>query len=177
MAPSDDTLMPGTHPAAIKIETLLRGCDVRRSRAGGPGGQHRNKVETAVTVVHRSTGIRGAASERRSQEQNRREAIFRLRLNLALSWRVRRDLPCVPSCLWRQRCRRGALRVNPQHDDFPGILAEALDVIAAMAFAVPEAAEALGCTTSQLVKLLRVEPQALSWVNNQRAQANLPPLR
>lgn len=177
MSETADTLPPVPHPAALDVEVLLRQCDVRRSRTGGPGGQRRNKVETAVSVMHRATGISGSASERRSQEQNRGKAIFRLRLNLAMQWRIERTLPWVPTPLWCQRCRGGAVRVNASHEDFPSLLAEALDLVAAMAFAIPETAAALGCTTSQIVKFLRAEPQALAWVNRQRAQRNMPRLR
>ncbi len=166
--------MPLPHPATADVDELLRACDVQRSRAGGPGGQHRNKVETAVEIRHRPTGVTGAASERRSQAQNRAMALFRLRVNLALQVRT----PFVgPSDLWRRRCGGTSWRVNPAHADFPSLLAEALDAVVAAAYAVPEAAAALGCTTSQLVRFLRVEPRALAGVNAQRQARDMRPLR
>src|SRR5579864_7810511 len=119
-----------SHPAAIAVERLLTECEIRRTRRGGPGGQHRNKVETAVVIEHRPTQISAQAGERRSQEENRKEAVFRLRLKLAVEVRQPLEPAYRPSALWLSRCRQCKVAVNPRHDDFPALLAEALDVLA-----------------------------------------------
>jgi protein subunit release factor A len=159
------------HPAAYDDRRLLAECDVRRTRRSGPGGQHRNKVETAVVITHMPSGVRGEASERRSQEQNRQEAIFRLRVNLALAVRCESD--GSPSELWMSRLRGHRIEASPTHDDFPALLAEALDVLAAAGMDVGQAAGRLRCTASQLTKLLKHEPRALQMVNERRVQAGL----
>ncbi len=75
---------PGVRDAAIAAsdDELLRQCEVDRYRASGPGGQHRNKTESAVRLTHRPSGIVVTATERRSQLQNRLVALTRLREKL-----------------------------------------------------------------------------------------------
>jgi RF-1 domain len=165
------------HPAALPVETLLADCELRRTRRSGPGGQHRNKVETAVVIEHRPSGVSAEGSERRSLEQNRQQAIFRLRVKLALA--VRRPAPeeRAPCALWRSRCRRGTIAVHEEHDDFPAILAEALDFVSAEKMDVRAAAGRLGCTSSQLTKLLQQGPHAMTLVNQERVKLGLRRLK
>lgn len=61
---------------------LAKDCEISFFRASGPGGQHRNKTETAVRVVHLPTGVIAAAVEERSQSRNRERAFERLREKL-----------------------------------------------------------------------------------------------
>ncbi|GHO95899.1 peptide chain release factor [Reticulibacter mediterranei] len=58
--------------------SLERDSDVEFFIASGPGGQHRNKVETGVRLMHRPSGITVTATERRSQYANRERAFERL---------------------------------------------------------------------------------------------------
>jgi hypothetical protein len=166
---------PRPHPAALSAADLLRECDETRTRRGGPGGQHRNKVETAVVLRHRPTGLESEASERRSQAENRRVAVARLRLTLALGVRMspRTD---GPSPLWRSRTRGGKLAVAADHDDYPAIVAEALDRLAATGCVVASAATQLGVTATQLVNLFRKTPAAWATLNRLRTEAGLKPL-
>ena len=161
------------HPAALPLKALLADCTIQRTRRGGPGGQHRNKVETAVVITHRPTGAIGAASEARSQDLNRRSALQRLRLALALSVRNPDDHNSPPSECWQSRAQRGKLAVNPEHEDFPALLAEALDRLAADHADLAAAAARLGVSSSQLVKFLKIEPAGLEWLNRRRAELGL----
>src|SRR5688572_18836128 len=154
------------HPATLPVDELLASCTVQRTRRSGPGGQHRNKVETAVVITHRPTGIRGQASERRSQAENRQRAVFRLRVNLALQVRSNgSQKPPLISELWRSRCRNGRLSINAEHADFPALLAEALDVLTATEWDAKSASQVLGCSTSQLIKFMQLEPRAIELIN------------
>jgi len=47
-------------------------------RAGGPGGQHQNKTESAVRAVHIATGLSVVAREKRSQHRNKALALERI---------------------------------------------------------------------------------------------------
>ena len=60
-------------PERIEKEVVLQ-----FFRASGPGGQHRNKVETAVRMTHPPSGIVVTATEGRSQARNRAVAFRRL---------------------------------------------------------------------------------------------------
>ena len=162
------------HPAALPVEDLLADCETRRQRRSGPGGQHRNKVETAVILTHRPTGISAEANERRSQAENHEEAVFRLRLRLALEVRMKwRE----PSALWRTRCKNGRIKVASDNADFPALLAEVLYVLALNDDDPKAASEHLGCTASQLVKFLKTEPKAFAQMNATRQSQGLFPLK
>ncbi len=168
--------LPIAHPATISVELLLRDCEIRHERRRGPGGQHRNKTESAVVIRHVPTGIEGQAAERRSQFDNHRNAVIRLRLSLALKVRTATLAEAAPTELWRSRCHEGRIGINADHDDFPTILAEVLDVLHARNAHVQGSAEQLGCTSSQLVKLLKKEPRAFLWLNEERRKHGLPSL-
>ena len=165
------------HAAALPIDKLLADCDVVRTRRSGPGGQHRNKVETAVVVTHRPTGLQGQASERRSQDLNRQAAVQRLRIRLAVEIRLPAAVEDPPSDLWRSRVKSRQLAVSTEHADFPALLAEALDRLAACDWDAGTAAGRLGITASQLVKHLKLAADALIRLNEARAARGLKPLR
>jgi hypothetical protein len=165
------------HPAALSDEDLLAQCDLSKTRSSGPGGQHRNKVETKVVICHRPTGIIGQAGERRSAVDNKRVALFRLRLLLATQIRNPVPLGEIGSPLWKSRCTGGKVVCNPEHHDYPALLAEALDVIAAAGDDAGKAALRLECTTSQLIKLVKDHPPALVQWNAARAARHLHPLK
>jgi hypothetical protein len=172
------------HPASLPIEILLAECDIRTTRRSGPGGQHRNKVETAVIISHRPTGIVAEASERRSQVANRDVALHRLRLKLAVEHRSPAELPAsasdlplngtvavesfVPSERWSERVSKGRVAIAVDHADYPAMLAELFDRLSADQWNIARTANLFRTTGSQLVKVLRKHPPALLAMNQQR---------
>lgn len=169
------SLSPAMHPAAMPIDGLLEQVQERHDRRSGPGGQHRNKVQTCVVLLHRPTGIQAEASERRSQSENRRVALERLRMQLAIGHRT----PAAPgpSCRWQARVQSRQLAVSADHEDYPALVAEAIDQLQAHHFDMRAAAAVLCVTATQLGKLFRRHAAAWSTLNALRVGAGLPKLK
>lgn len=75
-------------PPIDPLDELLKECEVQRSVGGGPGGQHRNRTESRIVLVHRPTGLRAVCDESRSQHRNLRRALEILAERLEESRRV-----------------------------------------------------------------------------------------
>ena len=63
-------------------EKLLDECEIKTSRSSGKGGQHVNKVETAVQIKHIPTGLQVRSEKNRSQYLNKKFALYLLRKKL-----------------------------------------------------------------------------------------------
>jgi hypothetical protein len=136
---------------------LLAQCREEHHRASGPGGQRRNKVQTAIRLHHLPSAVTARASESRSLAENRRHALRRLRERIAFE--VRCPLGPPPPAFSGQRSKDGKLSVSRRNPLFPLIAATALDALAGAGGRYAEAASALGVTTSQLLRLLKSEDE------------------
>lgn len=163
---------------ALSDERLLAQCVVETYRASGPGGQHRNKTESAVRLTHRPTGVVVTATERRSQHENRRRALVRLRRAIALQVRQ------TPS---RSVDPRGPLglvladpawpRISQRSPYYLPAAAEILDHIEARGGSISDAAATMGVTTASLAKFLSLDDDLWEAVGRIRRRYGLKPLR
>ena len=149
---------------ALTEQQLLAECRCDTMRGTGPGGQKRNKTESAVRVTHVATGLSAIDDVERSQHINRHHALQKLRLEFAL------HLRCEPTA-WKQPVP------SPSSDNFPLWAAVALDALFATDFKLAEAVSILETTTSQLVKNLQKLPALWQFVNAERVKRNLPALK
>ena len=75
-------------------EDLLKECNVDTFRAGGKGGQHLNKTESAVRMTHLPSGTVVTCQDERSQLQNKRKCLIQIREKLeTLNYRPPKRIP------------------------------------------------------------------------------------
>ena len=90
-----------------KEEKLLEECEVQTFKASGKGGQHVQKTDSAVRLVHIPTGIRVTAQEERSQYLNKKLCLEKLQKKLAERMRKRKKrIPTKKSKAIRGRERK-----------------------------------------------------------------------
>jgi hypothetical protein len=178
---ADAEQKPALSPAELRRrldfsdESLRAECVVQTRRVRGPGGQHRNKTESAIRLVHVPTGVVVSGEERRSQHQNLANAMQRLRETIAIRFRA----PLPESITWPERVniRDHRLRVSETNPGYLFVLALALDALEARAGVPQEAAKVLDVSTSSFTRFLADHPHAWQEAQSIRKNFKLPPLR
>ncbi|CAO2195508.1 unnamed protein product [Urochloa humidicola] len=167
-------------------EDLMEQCEMGTFKASGPGGQHRNKRESAVRLKHRPTGIIAQAVEDRSQHKNRASALSRLRTLIAL--KVRRPInledytPPVEllQILPLKSTIRGkdvGSQIGPNNSKFSPGMQALLDLLYAVEGSVSDAAKILGLSTGALSRLILSDDSLRTAANELRASKGQKPLR
>lgn len=148
-------------------------------------GERRSQIENKHAAVRRlrlvlATLVRAAAPPPPAPKGKTRED-FLAALDASISTKGKPG--DQNSDLWRSRVggtrggKGGKIACNPDHHDYPALLAEALDTIADCAWEPKPAADRLGITASQLIKLVKEHPPALAQWNAQRARRAGHPLK
>jgi len=159
---------------------LAQECEIDLYRASGAGGQKRNKTSSAVRMRHKGSGVSSSASDSRSQADNRRAALLRLRTNIALDLREGVDMECESWPDLVAAVRRGPLGRNAKTRaivPYLAVLAQILDMVHAHEGALSKAAAHMGISTASLGKLIQGDERLARRVAELRSQHGLRPLR
>jgi hypothetical protein len=155
---------------------LLAECEVDTHRGPGPGGQKRNKTDSAVRLRHKPTGLMVIAGESRSQHENRVRALKRLREALAL--RIRREvtdatIDAVKACVDKS----GRLKVGRRDARYLPAAGAILDLLVVHQGSAGDVAKRLGLTTGNLSGFLTGDEDVMTAANRIRAAFGQKPLR
>ncbi len=144
---------------------LLNQCRIESFRASGPGGQHRNTTDTAVRITLNNSNISTYATTHRSQHQNKKEALKKLRLEIALC--IRDENAPSWSDTWS---------IGKKDKRYPFFIATILDAFLAAEWKISVAAIILNISTGKLNKILSSNSHLMKKINQERTKLNLNPL-
>lgn len=149
-------------------DDLLRQCRFEACRGVGPGGQKRNKTSTAARVTHLESGLSAWDDATRSQHQNLRHALRKLRCEMAVNLRPGEG-EAAPEIPLSPVPKQGST-------EFLLWMGRLFDALSNAEFQMTVAAEALGCSASQLTRLLGKDDLAWQKLAEARQKRQLPPL-
>ena len=172
--------MPRADYLLASDDALIAQCEVDRYRASGPGGQHRNKTESAVRLRHRLTGVSAIGEDSRSQSENKLHAVRRLRAAIALAVRepIAVDAPVSPRLAALVAGGTPPLGAKTRlTGEYWAAIGELLDLLVAGGVEIAATAARLGVTTGALSKLLLHDDHVARTVNDLRRARGMRPLR
>ena len=171
-APSWRDLLP------LEDARLIAQCDVDRFRASGPGGQKRNKTDSAVRLRHRASGVEAQAVESRSQHENRARALRRLRMTIALRLRAPVDLDGgVVAAPLDEAIRDGRIAMGRRDARYPATVAALFDVLESAGWRLSDVARHLEVSTAAIGRFLARDDTVFRAANERRQALKLTPLR
>ena len=162
-------------------DALVAQSEVDRYRASGPGGQHRNKTESAVRLRHKPSGMTAIGEDSRSQAENKLHAVRRLRGAIALGLREPVALDGFAASPRLAALVAGGTAPLGAKTRLTGAywaaIAELLDLLVAGELEIAATAQRLGLTTGGLSKLLLHDDQVARVVNDLRRARGMRALR
>jgi hypothetical protein len=164
-------------PDLLDEDALLDQCEVDTLRASGPGGQKRNKTESAVRIRHKPSGIIVVANESRSQHDNRGVALKRMQKALALKLREPVKMEGVPEAIAAAIDKKGKLNLGQKDARYIPAIAVALDVLSMHQGRISDAAKQIGVTTGNLSSFLTEDEDVFVEANVIRMQNGQGPLK
>ncbi len=178
-----DTSTPKSQPDGgdyllLSDAELLSKCEMDTYRAPGPGGQKRNKTDSAIRLRLKGMGLMVIATESRSQHVNRAKALRRMRQAIALELRRPIDpdsydpSPMLTGCM----DRGGKLKLGRKDQRYPSAVREILDVITGCQMRLSDAGRLLGITTANLSGFISKDIKLRAKVNQLRKEAGVKPL-
>jgi hypothetical protein len=149
----------------LSDEEFIKRCHIDFYKASGPGGQKKNKTESAVRLTLRDSTITASASEERQQSVNRSRAISRLRMQVAFELRE-------TAKVWE-----GQWDMNQKNPKYPQFIACLIDHLVKHSWKVSDAATNLSISTGKLIKILAKNDTLWQLVNQSRIKAGHKPLK
>lgn len=154
---------------ALSDEELMKECRFDAMRGTGPGGQKRNKTSSAARVIHLESGLSAFDDVTRSQHQNLKHALDKLRGEIAVNLLPGEGetTPCIPI----------APVPKPNSRNYFLWLGKIFDALLATDFQMPEAAARFECSPSHLIRIVAKDEFAWQKLAEARQRRKMTPLR
>ena len=150
---------------ALSEEELVKLCKTDHYIATGNGGQKRNKTSSAVRLTLKDSNISVTASEDRQQSVNKKRAIRKMRIAIAMEMRE------------EAKAWQGQLDMNPKNAQYPLFVAFLTDSLFEHNWQVSEVAKSMDISTGKLIKIIAKDDTLWQYVNKERQKNGYKPLK